>query len=202
MSHYTDLIENLRRAVYSGVASGEFPSSLLRQYDNGRPLSAKQWYWVERLAAPRPVEQLPSFAGVLDLFARAREHLKYPKIALLVGEQPVRLHVAGPRSRHAGSVQITDGTGFGGLYFGRVDPNGQATLSEKNLPPPAKQALVNLLTALAERPAEVAAHYGKLTGNCCFCSRALSDARSTVVGYGPVCAEHYGLPWGAQEVAA
>jgi hypothetical protein len=26
--------------------------------------------------------------------------------------------------------------------------------------------------------------------------RALSDDRSTAVGYGPICADHYGLPWG------
>ena len=26
--------------------------------------------------------------------------------------------------------------------------------------------------------------------------RALSDDRSTAVGYGPICADHFGLPWG------
>lgn len=193
-------IVNLRRAVDAGVATGDFPVSLIEQYERKGYLSHKQWYWVDRLATPRPVEQLPSFAGVLELFARAREHLKYPKIALRLGEQPIRLHVAGERSRYAGSVQITDGTGFGGKYFGRVDPNGVATLSNRFLPGESKAGLVALLSELAARPAEVAAEYGRLTGNCCFCSRALSDERSTEVGYGPICAENYGLPWGAKEV--
>jgi len=34
------------------------------------------------------------------------------------------------------------------------------------------------------------------TGNCCFCRRELTDKRSTEVGYGPICADHFSLPWG------
>ena len=37
---------------------------------------------------------------------------------------------------------------------------------------------------------------GRLSGNCCFCGRDLTDQRSTRVGYGPVCARHYNLTWG------
>jgi hypothetical protein len=44
--------------------------------------------------------------------------------------------------------------------------------------------------------AEQAARFGKLWGSCVFCSRLLTDERSVSVGYGPVCAEHNGLPWG------
>lgn len=43
---------------------------------------------------------------------------------------------------------------------------------------------------------EQAAQFGKLYGICCFCSRTLTDERSIGVGYGPRCAERYGLPWG------
>lgn len=53
----------------------------------------------------------------------------------------------------------------------------------------------DLLVALAERPAETAAAYGRLNGRCCFCNRGLADERSTAVGYGPVCAGRWGLPW-------
>jgi hypothetical protein len=53
-------------------------------------------------------------------------------------------------------------------------------------------------TELAQHPAETAAKNGKLTGNCCFCTSALTDKRSTEVGYGPTCAANYGLPWGSK----
>lgn len=45
--------------------------------------------------------------------------------------------------------------------------------------------------------AEQAARFGKVTGACVFCSRLLTDERSVSAGYGPVCAEREGLPWGA-----
>jgi hypothetical protein len=52
------------------------------------------------------------------------------------------------------------------------------------------------LVALAADPAGVASKFGKLHGKCCFCHKSLSDPASTAVGYGKVCASHYGLPWG------
>lgn len=191
-------IEALRAAVQANRVSGDFPISLLRQFDQRGSLSEKQWYWVERLARPQQQEQLPSFSGVLQLFGKAMVNLKHPKIRLAFGDNrdPLCLALAGPRSRYTGSIMLTDGSGYGGTYYGRVSPEGVAVLNDRTLTPNAKQELVRVLTALAERPAEVAAEYGRLTGNCCFCMRALSDERSTAVGYGPTCATNYGLPWG------
>ena len=44
-------------------------------------------------------------------------------------------------------------------------------------------------------PTEAAKVSGKLTNQCCFCNRALTDERSVIHGYGPVCAQNFGLPW-------
>jgi hypothetical protein len=44
--------------------------------------------------------------------------------------------------------------------------------------------------------AEQAAEFGHAYGVCVFCTRELTDERSVVVGYGPVCAKHNDLPWG------
>lgn len=46
--------------------------------------------------------------------------------------------------------------------------------------------------------ADEAAAYGRATDHCVFCGHGLEDERSTTVGYGPVCADNYGLPWGAK----
>lgn len=46
-----------------------------------------------------------------------------------------------------------------------------------------------------------AALHGKMTGKCCFCNSPLIDQKSTDVGYGPVCAKHYGLPHGKMDKA-
>lgn len=44
--------------------------------------------------------------------------------------------------------------------------------------------------------AEEAAKFGQLYGICMFCWSELTDERSIGVGYGPICADNRGLPWG------
>lgn len=52
------------------------------------------------------------------------------------------------------------------------------------------------LTLADKVTAADAAKFGHITGQCVFCARKLTDERSIAVGYGPVCAEREGLPWG------
>ena len=47
-----------------------------------------------------------------------------------------------------------------------------------------------------DEKAAVASRYGIASGRCVFCSKGLSTKESLGVGYGPNCAEKYGLPWG------
>lgn len=49
--------------------------------------------------------------------------------------------------------------------------------------------------------AATAAAFGHAYGVCVFCTRELTDERSVVVGYGPVCAKHNSLPWGERPTA-
>ena len=52
------------------------------------------------------------------------------------------------------------------------------------------------LLAFLANPEATAKAYGKLTSNCSFCGKELSDERSIRAGWGPTCAENFGLPWG------
>ena len=127
-----------------------------------------------------------------------KEHiwaLKYPAIHLLVDGMNVTLKVAGKRSKYTGEIMVTDGRPYGeNTYYGRVSAAGEWHKPFK--PVQGMDKVENLLIAMATKPAETAAEYGHLTGRCCFCRKALNDERSTEVGYGPICAKHYGLPWG------
>ena len=51
------------------------------------------------------------------------------------------------------------------------------------------------LRTIAADPTAAAVKHGKVSGCCCFCARPLTDAGSVEHGYGPTCAEKYGLPW-------
>lgn len=149
-------------------------------------------YLQGEVTAPSAVN-IGSFEGVAALFALASKHLKRPKIRLQLKGAPIVLSVAGSASKAPGSINITDGRRFGeNQWFGRISRDGAWTQSNTQA-----DGLTDLLKRLASEPAKVAAEYGRLTCQCCFCGRALEDERSTAVGYGPVCADNFGLPWGA-----
>ena len=62
--------------------------------------------------------------------------------------------------------------------------------------------LISRMSGAVKMDAVAAAAFGQITGHCVFCSRLLTDERSITVGYGPVCAEHNGLPWGETAAVA
>jgi Family of unknown function (DUF6011) len=91
----------------------------------------------------------------------------------------------------AGHVFANKPGGFGSGYYCYIKPNFQ--LSDN-----APDWVVEQLREFAKDPAEYAGAYGKKTGSCCFCSQTLTDPRSVTVGYGPVCANRWFLPWGEE----
>lgn len=150
-----------------------------------------------REAAPAEQLQVADVSGVVELLQRAQRHLKYPKLWLaFADESPLRITIAGERSKTPGYLMLTDGGRYpDNKYFGRISPDGELEIGRDGHA--RRDELVALLERLAADPATVAAEYGHLTGSCCFCSLPLSDERSIAVGYGKKCAQNYDLPWGA-----
>lgn len=139
------------------------------------------------------------FAKIAEMLAVAKTHLKYPKIRVLASDSTeIVIGVAGPRSRDPGSLTVTDANernAYGQRkWIGRISADGSFTGN-------ASAAVLERLRELATDPERVAAEYGKILGNCCFCGRKLEDERSTDVGYGPVCAARFSLAWGKKSVA-
>lgn len=192
----------------------EFAESLLRQFANTGRLSDKQWPWVATLVeratnppAERKRESVGDLSGVLALFDKAANHLKHPAIVLATAAGTIRLYVAGERSKFPGTIQVTEqGGGESRRWYGRISREG---IFEQSARLNAECSVITpRLAELAANPAKVAADHGRLTGRCCFCNTALKDERSTAAGYGPTCADHFGLVWGdrpsafAESVAA
>jgi hypothetical protein len=122
-------------------------------------------------------------AGILALLGKAKAHLKYPKVRFAApngGE--LRLAATGATSKYPGAVNIYVNRD----WTGRINVDGSVTANASHL--------VSTLQAIAADPAKAASQYGALTGRCSFCNLTLTDEGSVEVGYGPVCAAHYGLP--------
>ena len=181
-----------------------FATSLVNAVESVRGPSNKQAAWVHKLAteaitprAPR-VELDVQLQPVVDMLQRAADAQKRaPTIVLERDGQRVQLRRAGERSSQPGSVNVTDGRPYGeAQWFGRISTDGQFRASDRCSP-----LVEQLLRDLAADPAKVAGQHGVATGSCCFCNRALSDKRSRTVGYGPICAGKFGLPWGDTSAA-
>jgi len=187
------IIDTIRPMATSG-----FLQSVLSQFNRKGYLTQNQWNVLERIADekinPKPKVVL-DFAAIITLFNTAATHLKFPKIRLqLKNGDRVVLSRAGMRAKQPGTINVTNGGKFGepdNKWYGRINLNGVFQSSND-----CTEEIQELLMTFSRDPEGVATSHGRLTGNCCFCGRSLTDERSTDVGYGPTCASHFGLNWG------
>ena len=192
----TSIVVTLRDGRTKAVIVGEYGGF---QY-------GKHWYHVVKTPrAPLARTAIGDMAGIAKLFDNAKQHLKLPAIVLSVPSinEVIRLKIAGIKAKVPGAINVNSETlpgKYGHLWYGRILSNGEFERTSD-----ASDAIVARLTEFARDPARVAAEHGKLTGRCCFCHHKLgegADKRSTEVGYGPDCAEHFGLPWGTTAAKA
>lgn len=136
--------------------------------------------------APVPPTTVAAGTVVAFLSAAKDRGLKAPKVRFLApANGELRLAMAGGNTKYPGAVQVK----VNGVWVGRIEADG--TLTPRMASDPA---MVATLTSIATDPATAAAAFGALMGRCSFCNLTLTDAGSVEVGYGPICAKHYGLP--------
>jgi hypothetical protein len=133
---------------------------------------------------PKPEAPKLNLASIAEFIGRAKAFLKFPKVRFLApdGKSELRLGITGPDSRVPGSVAVK----VNDTYRGLVRPDGTVVGDLTDLVPS--------LLAVAADPVSAAKAYAQLYGQCSFCGLTLTDAGSVEVGYGPICAKHYGLP--------
>jgi hypothetical protein len=180
-----------------------FAGSLLDQMTR-RGLSDKQAHWLvvlaERASKPADAPAAAPAAAAIDLsrilamFAKAGG----ARPALVIASEAagkVRVSVAGEASREPGTIVVTTAGSFATrAYLGRIRLSGEWVMSGNAERMGIAQALTELLVAFAADPAAVAKTFGAMTGACSFCTKALVDPVSVALGYGPVCADRWGLP--------
>ena len=107
----------------------------------------------------------------------------------------LRLYRATAKAKFPGDVQVTSGRD--GVWFGAINHRtGRAFMRDAPL------GVTYLLRDFDADPAGVGAKLGLSIGSCVFCNRPLTTDESKGAGYGPVCADRYGLPWGKNTAVA
>ena len=196
----------------------KFAQDLINQWDARGFVSRKQQFWLETLAekaaeraASQPVEVgLEGYGAVTELIARSgdsgEKELKEPSVTLWVDApdghtHELRIRQPGTRKKDqlfrakeelvVEEVQRTVRAIRSQTFHGLINKIDNSYYHAKNTPHWIVEALENFkidpITSLTEM--------GKLAGRCSFCQRALDDERSTAMGYGPVCAKRFSLPW-------
>jgi hypothetical protein len=180
-----------KRIAENKFQDPSFAEKMSKAWDSNKPMSAATVYWIHRLTQPEKVASgTINLERVNTLFGRAMQKLKRPAIVLSNGTSSIKIAYAGPSSKYRGQVVVAAPT-FGDGFYGRVDQSGNWYKTDS-----CSEDIEELVKQFAESPEDTAAKHGRLTGKCCFCNRGLTDDRSTEVGYGPVCADSFGLSWG------
>jgi hypothetical protein len=130
---------------------------------------------------------------IFDMFKSAGAQLTRPAIRLANAQVHLHMSMAGATSKNAGCIYVKGAKGTD-AYYGKITPQGKF-FAVRECP----ATVETLLLEFAKNPEVVAQQYGRITGNCCFCGRSLSDDRSTEVGYGPSCAVKFQLDWGSRK---
>ena len=198
MTSSTDLITTLSASIEKlDSRDREFAHSLVDCFNRRGSLSERQWPWVSKLidrANPKPAAE-PADAVDLSrltaLFDKAAQGMKRPQVAFACNAGEFVVSRAGDNSANPGFLYLKT---VDKSYLGKISPKGHLSMARNTNED--QQVIFEALAGFAADPQGAAAAYGKETGFCCFCSRTLTDDRSVSVGYGPICADRWGLPWG------
>lgn len=173
-----------------------FALSLLQSVAKYRLPTEKQEHWMnvlyDRVMNPPPPpkgEDVGMLDRIVSMFTTAKTALKFPAVRFKTNEgRQFKISPAGPNSKNAGCLYVKSGD----TYLGKITGDGEYFAARGV----DTTGVAESIRAFAENPAGAAAAYGHSVGQCCFCGQELTDGRSVKVGYGPICADHFGLPWG------
>lgn len=179
-----------------------FAESLISYFRRNGRLSEKQEPHALRLletskgnTTPAPSYMVPRIFGILS--HAANHDVKRVRIVLKLstGEQ---IRIGFSRNKNTAYITSLDyADQWNGeskaRYYGKVESSGKWTLTRRAV---ENEALKAKLADFDKDPHKAGAVEGHATGACCFCSRYLTTAASVKAGYGPICAERFGLPWG------
>lgn len=177
-----------------------FAIDLISTFINSGALSAKQWDWVEKLnERVEGVKPLyGDFSAIQVAFHLAGEHIKFPKVRLLTEEgRYVQLNFYPETKTIKVFVDGWQGHGYR-KFAGTIEDNMVKPYSRDRLTDDVYAAI----ETLANDPIGASKAFALKLGVCIYCGHRLSDDTSKHHGYGPICAKHYGLPYGDTKLKA
>jgi len=125
---------------------------------------------------------------IIQLFDKASESLKWPHFHYKTEHHIIKFTRAGGQAKYPGTVNILNKAGDS--FYGRIHRDGRLDLRST-----FSSEIDQAIQLVLEKGIETLALNGLKYNRCCFCGIELTDRRSVEHGYGPICAEKWGLPW-------
>ena len=172
-SSYKDFLQSLMDTIYK---YGELSEKQLAAVQKGMA-KAKEWEAKKNKPKAR-IDLTP----IREKLAKGKEKLKKPVIR---AGDTFKFTFAPETGKNAGYVYVRHHD----QYIGKVAENGDF------FPYQATPEQITYLKEFAKDPIKELKTYGRNTGNCGLCGRGLSVKESVKRGYGPICADNYGLPY-------
>lgn len=140
--------------------------------------------------------------SLFAMFDKAVQTIKYPRLRFTCAASPTGklvLHRMGKNSQYLDGVLATDGGEYGAnQYWGRITRGKDSEFNEIAVYMPARGTpaeIKRLVEEIINNPQDATRLQGLTYKHCCFCGRGLQNDNSLTVGYGPICADKWGLPW-------
>lgn len=183
--------------------NSDFAASLLDQVKKKGDLSpaqlqavyqsiAREEDWAKQREQKATQTQI-DMTDLLNRFALAlKAGIKRPK----VNTGDLLFSLAPAHSHNAGCVYVKgEKDAYGDRpYLGKITPEGKF-FAGRGVEDEVKQRIAEVGSDVVGS----AKAHGAQHGNCCFCGSPLSTDASVSNGYGPICADRYGLPWVVRE---
>ena len=126
--------------------------------------------------------RIDQYAEIFEMLLLARRSFGYPSIRFTSAEgTKVALSLASK-----GYIAV----GLDGEYCGKIVDKDSDLIFYFG----GEEALKKEIETFASFPKYNAKLHGQKYGSCCFCGRELIEKASVFYGYGPICAENFGLP--------
>ena len=166
--------DDLQSRRIAGRPTSDFASDLLVAYEEGR-LSRNQSLWLLKLGADASDVSEEPAAELLPLVRSLHDTQSRQKARVILRLEAATLKAV-TEGRNAGGVYLF----VGDQYAGKITAEGRL-YGDRDLLPALLEA--------ARDPVAAAQSYGRSTGSCGCCGRALTDPVSVYGGIGPTCLE-------------
>ena len=183
--------------------TSDFAASLLEQVGKRGDLSRKQLQRVYECIArkedwdkQREQKATQTQINMGDLLHRFDLAVKAGKKRPRINVGDLLFSLAPAHGKNAGHVYVKGAKDDWDErpYFGKITPEGKFFAGRG-----VEDDVKDRIASIGADVVTAAKAHGAQHGQCCFCNAPLSTDESVSNGYGPICADNWGLPWTVTE---